>query len=72
MIHKTINKSIYENREISYKTFLRFMVRGTTKGLASHNTRSPNVIHNKMKDCYHNEKLPRTPCRKYEDEVSPE
>ena len=63
------HESIHTIGRINYKTSSRFMVWGTTKGLASHNIRNPNAIHNKRQDWNHNEKLPQTSRRKHEDEV---
>ena len=48
------------------------MVRGITTGLSSRNSRSPNTIHNKSKDCNHNEIFLETSRGKDKDEVPPE
>ena len=59
MIHKTNNESVHIIGRINHKKSSRFIVQGTTRGLASHNIRNPNAIHNKRQDWNHNEKLPQ-------------
>ena len=60
MIRKMNNELIHIVGKNNCKTSLRFIVRGTTMIVTSHNTRNPNAIHNKRKEYNHNKKLPQT------------
>ena len=72
IICKTNNELIHVIEKINYKTFSRLTVRGTTRDLASQNTKNPNAIYNKRKNCKHKEKITQTSHRKDEDGVPPE